>query len=342
MGVDIGKIVPKHEISLDDLKGKIIAIDAYNSLYQFLTTIRQPDGSLLTDRQGNITSHLSGLYYRTMNLLYKNIKPIYIFDGKSPEQKYSEKEKRERIKQEASRKYVEAKEKGEIEEAAKYAKMTAKLTSDMVEEAKKLIEAMGLCYVQAPSEGEAQAAFMTRKDKSIYAVASQDYDSLIFGATRLILNLTLAKKRKLASGAVVQVNPQLVMLDEVLNNLHIDYDMLVSLAILIGTDFNAGVKGIGPIKGLKLIRQFKNPYELFKWVEKNFTIDFDWQEIFQIFKKPNVKKDFTYSFGKPNKQKLIELLCNKHDFSEERVISAFEKLEKEKEKSSQESLGKFL
>ncbi|MEM1535013.1 MAG: flap endonuclease-1 [Candidatus Pacearchaeota archaeon] len=342
MGVDIGKIVPRHEISLDFLSGKIIAIDAYNMLYQFLTTIRQPDGTLLMDSQGNITSHLSGLYYRTMNLLYKNIKPIFVFDGKSPEEKYGEKEKREKIKKEAAIKYEKALEEGAIEEAAKYARMTASLTADMVKEAKALIDAMGLPWIQAPSEGEAQAAYMTRKDKAIFAVASQDYDALIFGAQRLVINLTLAKKRKLASGALVPISPELVVFDELLNVLGIDHDMLIALAILVGTDFNPGVRGIGPIKGLKLVKQFKSPYELFKWVEKTYGLEFSWQEIFEIFKKPNIKRDFSYSFGKPNKQAIIELLCNKHDFSEERVLSALEKLEKEKTKHSQESLGKFL
>ncbi|MEM2707900.1 MAG: flap structure-specific endonuclease, partial [Candidatus Pacearchaeota archaeon] len=203
MGVDIGKIVPKHEVSLDSLNGKIIVIDAFNALYQFLANIRQPDGTPLMDRKGNITSHLSGLYYRTLNLLMKGIKPVFVFDGKSPEEKYAEKEKREKMKEEARKKYLEAIEKEELEEAAKYAKQTIKLTKDMVDESKELIEAIGLSYIQAPSEGEAQAAYMVKVDKNIYAIASQDYDSLLFGAPRIVRNLTLAKKRKLASGATM-------------------------------------------------------------------------------------------------------------------------------------------
>jgi len=342
MGVDIGKIVPKREISLDDLSNKILAVDAYNILYQFLTTIRQPDGTLLMDSKGNITSHLSGLFYRTMNLLSKGIKPIFVFDGKSPEQKWAEKERREKIKQEAKAKYEKATEEGIVEEAAKYARMTARLDANMIDEAKKLLDAMGLPYVQAPSEGEAQAAYMTKKSKEIWAVASQDYDSLIFGATRLVTNLTLAKKRRLANGRIISINPELILLEDVLNALQIDYDMLICLAILIGTDFNPqGVKGLGPKKGLKIVHQFKSPIELFSWIEKNFTVDFDWREIFEIFKKPKVS-NFSYKFEKPNRQKIIELLCERHDFSEDRVISALDKLEKVKEEKSQESLKKWF
>lgn len=342
MGVDIGKIVPKHEINLENLKGKIIVIDAFNALYQFLANIRQPDGTPLMDNKGNITSHLSGLYYRTLNLLSKGIKPIFVFDGKSPEEKYSEKEKREQMKIEARIKYEKAIEEGEIAEAAKYAKQIIKLTPQMVEESKKLVEAMGLSYIQAPSEGEAQAAYMARIDRNIYAVASQDYDALLFGAPRIVRNLTLAKKRKLATGASVLINPEIVELDEVLNFLQIDLDRLICLGIIIGSDFNPGIKGIGPKKALKIVHQFKTPIEIFNYIEKTHSLDFDWKNIFEIFKKPNVKKNFSYSFNKPNKEKIIDILCKKHDFSEERVVHALEKLEKAKEEESQESLKKWF
>lgn len=342
MGVDIGKIVPKHEVSLDSLNGKIIVIDAFNALYQFLANIRQPDGTPLMDRKGNITSHLSGLYYRTLNLLMKGIKPVFVFDGKSPEEKYAEKEKREKMKEEARKKYLEAIEKEELEEAAKYAKQTIKLTKDMVDESKELIEAIGLSYIQAPSEGEAQAAYMVKVDKNIYAIASQDYDSLLFGAPRIVRNLTLAKKRKLASGATMPINPEIIELDEVLNFLQIDLDRLICLGIIVGTDFNPGIKGIGPKKALRIVHQFKAPIQIFNYIEKNYGLDFDWQNIFEIFKKPNVNKNFSYSFKKPNKEKIIEILCENHDFSEERVVHALEKLEKSKEESTQESLKKWF
>jgi flap endonuclease-1 len=335
MGVDISSIVPKKEISLDDLSGKIIVVDAFNTLYQFLTTIRQPDGTPLMDRRGNITSHLSGLYYRTLNLLAKGIRPIFVFDGKSPEQKYAEKEKREAAKKEAELKYAKAMEAGEIEEAAKMAKRTAKLTSDMVNDAKKLLDAMGLPYVQAPSEGEAQAAFMAKRDPNIYAVASQDYDALLYGAPRLVQNLTLAKKRK-TRGGVVAISPMLIELQSVLNFLQIDLDRLICLGIIVGTDFNNGVRGLGPKKALKIVQGFKAPYEIFKYIEKSYDVDFDWKEIFELFKRPEVKKNFSYDFKPLDKEKIVELLCHEHDFSEERVLNALEKLEEGEEEGSEE------
>jgi flap endonuclease-1 len=343
MGVDIGSIVPKKEIGFEELSKKIIAIDAFNTLYQFLATIRQPDGTPLMDRKGKITSHLNGLYYRSLNLMVKGIRLIYVFDGKSPEQKYAEKERREKVKEEARKKYAEALEAGELEEAAKYAKQTVRLTEEMVEEAKNLLEAMGIPYVQAPSEGEAQAAYMAKHKKEIYAVGSQDYDSLLYGAPRLILNLTLAKKRKMATGAKVPINPQLVELENVLNSLQIDHDRLICLGIIVGTDFNPiGIKGIGPKKALNIVKQFKYPVEIFNYLEKKYTLEFDWKEIFELFKKPEVKKDFDYEFKKPNKEKILKILCYEHDFSEERVINALEKFEKSKEEEKQESLKKWF
>ncbi len=340
MGIAIGSIVPKREITLEQLSGKIIAVDAYNTLYQFLANIRQPDGTPLMDSAGNITSHLSGLFYRTINLLIKNIKPVFVFDGKPPELKHAEHQQREEAKQKAMQKYVEAKETGDIEEAAKYARQTVKLTKQMVDESKQLLDAMGLPYVQAPSEGEAQAAFIVKRNDA-YAVASQDYDALVFGAPRLVQNVTLARKRKLASGAFVPVQPELIELEQLLNSLQINHDQLICLAILVGTDFNPhGVKGIGPKKALQLIKQYKTPVQIFNAVKQK--LDFDWQEVFSIFKKPNVTEKYNIKFGQPNTEKIKKLLVDKHEFSEDRIAHALEKLTKAREEAKQTSLQRWF
>ncbi len=195
MGLQIGDIVPRKAISLQELKGKTICVDAFNTIYQFISTIRQPDGTPLMDKKGNITSHLSGLFYRNINLLVEGIKLVYVFDGKPPKLKQATKEKREAVKQEAKVKYEEAKAREDIEAMAKYARQLSFVTDEMIAESKQLLEAMGIAVVQAPSEGEAQAAYMVKtKPSEFYAVASQDYDCLLFGAPRLVQNLTLARK----------------------------------------------------------------------------------------------------------------------------------------------------
>jgi len=196
MGVNLRDLVPKTLVSLKDLAGKSIAIDAYNALYQFLAIIRQPDGTPLKDHTGRVTSHLSGLFYRTCNLLEMGIKVIYVFDGTPPALKETEIKRRSQVKDEALKKYEEALKMGKIEEARMYAQMTSRLKDYMAEDAKRLLTLMGVPWVQAPSEGEAQAAYMVKKGDADYC-ASQDYDSLLFGAPHLLRNVTISGRRKL-------------------------------------------------------------------------------------------------------------------------------------------------
>src|SRR3989344_3706672 len=287
MGLQIGDIVPRHEVKFEELKGKIIAVDAFNAIYQFLSSIRQPDGTPLMDNKKRITSHFSGLFYRNIALLSEGIKLVYVFDGEYNVLKGRTHEIRDNAKQEAKEKYKEAVEEEDIEAMGKYARGFARLTKEMIEESKKLLEAMGIAVIQAPGEGEMQCAALV-KDGEAYAVGSQDYDSLVVGG-RLIQNLTLARQRKTRNG-VIYIAPELIEYDKVLNSLGIDADQLISLAVLVGTDFNpGGVKGIGPKKALTAVRAKKYPIEIF-W-EFEGRMDFDWKEVFEIFKKQNVKKE---------------------------------------------------
>lgn len=347
MGLQIGEIVPKKEIKLEQLQGKIIAIDSFNVIYQFLANIRQQDGTPLMNNKGQVTSHLSGLFYRTINLMQMGIKPVFIFDGKSPELKAAEHEEREARKKEAQVLYNKAKKAGREEEMYKYSKQMLRLTDDMIKDSKKLLQDMGLPVIQATSEGEAQCAYLAAKGE-VYAAASQDYDSLIFGAPRLIQNMTLARKRKLASGAFVTINPQLIELSNVLKTLEIDLDQLICLGILSGTDFNpGGIKGIGPKKALQLVKQYKKPASIFEAAEKQLKeaeqeMNFDWKEIFDLFKKPDVTKNYKIEFKNPDEKKIMELLCKKNDFSEERIGNALKKLNEEGDKRKQKDLKKWF
>ena len=290
MGLQIGDIVPRHEVKFEELKGKVIAVDAFNALYQFLSSIRQPDGTQLMDNQKRITSHLSGLFYRNISLLAEGIKLIYVFDGEYHELKGKTHDIRNESKEEMKEKYEEAKEEGDVEGMGRYSRGFMKLNSEMIEESKELLDAMGIAVVQAPGEGEMQAAELVKMGEA-YAVGSQDYDALAVGGLRLIQNLTLARQRKTRSG-VIYISPEMLEYEKVLNNLGIDSDGLISLAILVGTDFNPkGVRGIGPKKALSLVREKKYPALIFKELEEQGRLDFDWKEVFEIFKKPNVKRE---------------------------------------------------
>lgn len=331
MGLQIGDIVPRKAIEISDLKGKTLAVDAFNTIYQFLSTIRQPDGTPLMDSKKRITSHLSGLFYRNVNLLREGIKLIYVFDGKTPKLKAGTQEKREQVKSDAFDKYEKAKQEEDIEAMGKYAKQLTSLDEEKISESKELLEALGIAVVQAPGEGEAEAALLAQK-KSVYAVASQDYDSLLFGAPKLIQNLTLAKKRKTVSG-YVSIGPELIELEKVLNGLQINLDQLICLGILAGSDYNpGGIKGIGPKKALAIVKG-KPPTLIFKQFP---DIEFDWQEVFELFKRPDVR-NVEIKFPKINEEKIKQILLE-HDFSEERIDNQLAKLEEAKEKGKQQTL----
>lgn len=336
MGLQIGNIVTRKEISFGELKGKIIAIDAFNAIYQFLSSIRQPDGTPLMDSKKRITSHLSGLFYRNIALLSEGIKLIYVFDGEYNKLKGKTHESRENAKKEAREKYELAKDEEDIEAMGKYARGFARLDEEMVFESKELLEAMGIEVVQAPGEGEMQCAELVKEGEA-WAVGSQDYDSLVVGGKRLIQNLTLARKRK-TRGGVIYIAPEIIEYEKVLHSLGIDADQLISLAILVGTDFNpGGVKGIGPKKALALVKEKKYPVAIFRDLEEQGRLDFNWKDVFEIFKKPNIAK-VKVKFPKLDGALVKKILVEEHDFSLERIEKQLGKLKEIKRESSQRKL----
>lgn len=336
MGSDIGEIFERETVELDYFSGKKIAIDAFNTLYQFVTTIRQPNGTPLKDSKGRITSHLSGLLYRNANLIENGIKPIYVFDGEPP--KFKEKELRERCerKKEAEEKWKIALEAGE--NAKKYAMMAAKVDEFIVESSKRLLKLLGIPYVDAPSEGEAQAAYMTRKGDADYT-GSQDYDSLLFGSPALARNLTITGKKKLPGKNVyVDIKPEIIELEKNLKRLKITREQLIDVAILVGTDYNEGIRGIGVKKALKYIKSYGDIFKTLKALKVEIE---SVEEIREFFLNPPVTDDYEIRFGKPDKDKVIEFLCEEYDFSRDRVEKAVERI-KENISTSQITLDRWF
>ncbi len=339
MGVKISEIVPKREIKIEDLAHKVLAVDAFNAIYQFLSIIRQADGTPLKDSKGRITSHLSGLFYRNVNLLEKGLKLVYVFDGEKPTFKEKTIEERERIRQEAAQKWKEALEAGDLEEARKYAQAAVSLDEEMVKESKELLQAMGIAVVQAPSEGEAQAAHLVRKGQA-YASVSQDMDSLLFGSPRLVRNLNITGKRKVPGKPYYkEVHPELIELEEVLNTLKISREELIIMGILIGTDYNPeGVKGIGPKKALQLVKTYRTLDRIL--IHVKWEHDVDPHAIFEFFMNPPVE-DVEIEFPQLDKEKIIKILVDEHEFSQERVENALAKLEEAEKAKAQKTLFSF-
>jgi len=304
MGVKIGKIVQSEKIGLKDLKGKTLAIDAMNTLYAFLATIKLRSGELLRDHKGRITSHLSGLFYRTINFMEQGIRPVYVFNGRPPELKHKVLEIRRKVRME---------------------KKMPKLTGEMVSESKQLLDHMGVPFVQAPAEGEAQAAYMVKKGGA-WAVASQDMDTLLFGAPMLVRNLAVTGRKKTPMREeYVFVSPELISLDKTLGALGIDYEQLVTVGILTGTDYNRGIKGIGPKKALDLVKEYGSLKEILH-TDLGTEFEVDPLEVFDIFTRPHVIDYYDIKWRGPQSGDIKRFLCDERDFSEERVKAGISRL----------------
>jgi flap endonuclease-1 len=341
MGVDLTELVPRGQLDLDELPKETVAVDGNNALYQFLSTIRQPDGTPLMNSKGVITSHLQGLFYRTINLLELGLKCVYVFDGEILPLKRRELERRSERRRKAAEEADIARELGLVKEAYKKSVQASRLSRDMVEQAKLLLNYMGVPCVSAPYEGEAQAARIVLDSKA-YAVASQDYDSLVFGAPRLLRNLAITGRRKLPNKEeYIEVKPELIHLDEVLSSLAIDRRKLVWLAVLVGTDYNPdGFPGIGPKTALKLVREHSSFQDIVS--AKGLKVEFDFEEVEQEFLNPHVNANYEIKWGRTSSEDIIRFLCEENDFSVARVKAALERLARVREGGFQQSLEKWF
>jgi flap endonuclease-1 len=326
LGVNFKDLIPKTQVKLEDLGGKIIAIDAYNAIYQFLSIIRQPDGTPLKDSTGKITSHLSGLFYRTSNLVEMGIKPIYVFDGIPPALKSAEIERRKQVKVEAVASYAKAAASGDTAKMRTFASRATSMKDYMRDDSKKLLDLMGVPWVQAPSEGEAQAAYMTKKGDADYC-ASQDYDSLLFGAPKLLRNVTISGTRKRAGTKTrVEVVPEVIELSKTLGQCKLTREQLIDVGILIGTDFNPdGIKGLGPKTALKLIKQYGTIENAIPHI-KNPSFPVEPKCIRKIFLHPEVTDTFKIEWREPNEAGLIDFMSREKEFGEERIKKSLDRM----------------
>ena len=337
MGIQLSSLLETRKIKVEELSGQRIAIDGYNVLYQFLTSIRQADGSLLTDSEGRVTSHLSGILFRFSKLVENGIRICVVFDGKPPKLKMNLLEERRQRKIKAQIEWEAAIEAGDRETARTKAQQTTRLESHMIDDSKKLLDLLGVPWVEAPSEGEAQVASLLEQGMVDYG-ASQDFDTVLFGASKFIRNLTLSGRRKLPKQQKwVEVSPEIVDLETSFQKLEINREQLIDVAILMGTDFNPGIDGIGPKRGLKLIQEFGKAEGALEKLGKEID---NLDEIRTLFlDHPSV--DFTPEWRTPNVESTIKYLCNDYSFNKARVEKALEKYVESKTKARQFTLGDF-
>ncbi|MFH1294406.1 MAG: flap endonuclease-1, partial [Candidatus Aenigmatarchaeota archaeon] len=313
---------------------------AYNTLYQFLSIIRdRMTGQPLRDSQGRITSHLSGVLYRTSKLMETGITPVFVFDGKPPDFKKSTIEGRQKIRDQARERWKKAIDEGRHEEARIAATASARLTKEMIDEAKELLRAMGVSWIQAPSEGEAQAARMVI-DGQAYASASQDWDSLLFGTPRMLKNVTISGKKKVPrKEKYIDVKPEIIELGSALKDLGITQGQLIAIGILTGTDYNpGGIKGLGPKGALKLVKEKGSFSEVIKDLE--WSCETSPEQIYDFFIHPPTERAEIPKW-KADPDKVREFMLSR-SFSEERINNVLERLEGAKKIKQQTGLGAFL
>ncbi len=277
-------------------------------------------------------------------MMQQGILPCFVFDGKPPELKMATLRERSKRKEEAAKQLEEAAAEGDEEAMKKFASRTSRLTHEMIEEAKQVVAALGLPVIQAPSEGEAQAAYLAKKGE-VWAVASQDADSLLFGAPRLVRNLAVTgKRKKVGVLAYEEVKPQLIELEAGLRHAGLTHDQLLVLSLLVGTDYNpGGIRGIGPQKALKLVKEHGDDFEaIFAAVKWEEHWDIGWLELINAFKTMPVTDDYSLVFGKPDIPRLKELLVDGHDFQPERIERVAGMLDKQHQGRAQTGLGAFF
>ncbi len=326
MGVNLTPIMIKKILNLEKLRGKSFAVDANNTLYQFLALIRMPDGTPLQDSNGNITSHLTGLMFRSTRLICDyNIRLVFVFDGQPPRLKQREIMKRRKLREKATKEWKTSLEAGDYIKAFSKAVMASRLTRPMTEDAKKLLQLLGIPFVQAPSEAEAQTAYMAFKGE-VWAASSKDYDSLLFGAPRLVRFLTISGKEFLPSKGIARpLKPELIKLSSFLSNYGITREQLIDIAVLMGTDFNEGIKGIGPRTAVNLLRRHGKienmPPEIRSKIKRQ-----NYEEVRKIFLQPPVTSNYTLNYESLNEDGLTDFLCDQRDFSQQRVETVIQRM----------------
>ncbi|XP_051177207.1 flap endonuclease 1-B isoform X1 [Lolium perenne] len=350
---------------VEDYRGRVIAIDASLSIYQFLVVVGRKGTEVLTNEAGEVTrqeknnftilsahqnsrlighepmmfissfelsslnhSHLQGMLNRTVRLLEAGIKPVFVFDGEPPDLKKKELAKRSLKRDDASKDLLSAIEVGDEDSIEKLSKRTVKMTKKHNDDCKRLLGLMGVPVVEAPGEAEAQCASLCENHKA-YAVASEDMDSLTFGARRFLRHVTDLSFKK---SPVTEFE-----MSKVLEELGLTMDQFIDLCILSGCDYCENIKGIGGQRALKLIREYGCIEEVVPNLNKRYIVPEDWpyQEVRALFKKPNVTTEIPdFQWTSADKEGLVNFLAFENNFSSDRVEKAVEKIEASRDRYS--------
>lgn len=326
------------ENEIKNFFGRKVAIDASMSLYQFLIAVRQDGGAMMTSEDGSTTSHLMGMFYRTIRMVENGIKPVYVFDGKPPTMKAGELEKRKEKRDEAQAALEKAKEDGNMEEVDKQNRRLVKVTTEHVNDVKILLKHMGIPFVSAPCEAEAQCAELVKGGK-VFAAGTEDMDALTFGTTVLLRHLTFSEARKMP---IKEFH-----LSSVLEGFELSQVQFVDLCILLGCDYVDKIKGIGPKKAIELVKKHKNIETILDNIDKSkYPPPENWlyTEARRLFTAPDVTpaSEVDLKWEKPDEEALVAYMCGEKGFAEERIRNGIKKLDKARGGATQGRLDSFF
>ncbi|DBA02864.1 TPA: hypothetical protein N0F65_005891 [Lagenidium giganteum] len=338
------------EVQMSQLAGRSVAIDASMALYQFLIAIRSNEGGgpaqVLTNEAGEVTSHLQGMFSRTIRLMEHGIKPVYIFDGKPPTLKSGELAKRSDRRSAAQKSLEEATEAGNTEDIDRFNKRLVRATPQHSEECKELLRLMGIPFFTAPCEAEATCATLAKSGK-IYATGTEDMDALTFATPVLYRRLTIAAAKKLP---VLEIK-----LERALEELGLTREEFVDLCILLGCDYCDTIRGVGPKKALAAIKEHRCIEKFIEVLQeskaKGIVIPDDWlgedpiyKSAREMFLTPEVTDPETIEvkWKEPAEEELLKFLVDDKGFGADRVKSAIERLKKSRGAHSQKRLDSFF
>lgn len=307
-------------------------------MYQFLIAVRQEGGNSLTNEEGETTSHLMGMFYRTIRLMENGIKPVYVFDGKPPELKGGELAKRQERRAEAQENLEKATEAGDTENVDKFTRRLVKVTKEHGEECQKLLGLMGVPWIVAPCEAEAQCCSLVKAGK-VYAVGTEDMDALTLGTEVLLRHLTFSEARKMP---IKEFH-----LKKVLEGLEISQEQFIDLCILLGCDYCETIKGIGPKRAIDLIKEHKTIDKIIEKIDKDkYTIPENWmyKEARELFLKPTVTDPETIElkWSEPDEEGIVQFMCKEKGFNEERMRNGVKKILKARNTGTQVRLDSFF
>ncbi|XGW21011.1 hypothetical protein V3C99_004179 [Haemonchus contortus] len=344
MGIkDLSKVIADNApnaIKLHEMKnyfGRKVAVDASMCLYQFLIAVRQ-DGSQLQSESGEVTSHLMGMFYRTIRMIDNGVKPCYVFDGKPPDMKSGELEKRMEKRAEAEKALTEAKEKGDTVAADKFERRLVKVTKEQNEDVKRLLRLMGVPVVEAPCEAEAQCAALVKANK-VFATATEDMDSLTFGSNILLRHMTFSEAKKMPIKEF--------SLPRILEDFDMPMEQFIDLCILLGCDYCESIRGIGPKKAFELIKTYGDIESILENIDtKKYVPPDNWpyKRARELFRNPEVANcdEINLVWKEPDVDGIIQFMCEEKSFAEDRVRSAIEKIKKGRGSATQGRIDLFF